>query len=278
MVPLDIVVEDDLDVGPRYILEPLTEVWRSAGRRVTIRRVGEPQRADLAILHVNRSIIPERLAAVARQYSVCLNADAVDLSKRAVSTMLVAIDDAYTGPVIVKTDANAGGAPDARKARLYGGQTRAQHIFRELGRLLPWQLAHRLPRHEYPIFSDKSAVPDWMWAREDLIVERLAVERSEYGYVTRRWTFLGPAEWCAVCHAKSPVVKRDNTVKLERSDFIPESARSVRKRLRCDYGKIDFAITDKGPVVFDVNATPTFSAMNDILSAMVEILSTGLPG
>jgi hypothetical protein len=278
MIPLDILVEDDLDVGYPYILDPLMQVWQSAGRRVSIRGPGQPQTADLALLHVNRSVVPGRIASLAQEYALCLNAGALDLSKRAVSTRLVDPDDSYNGPVIVKTNANAGGAPDARKDKRYGGKTGARRALEELRRLIPWQLARRLPHNEYPIFPNKEEVPTWIWKRTDLVVEQLALERSEHGYVARRWTFLGAAEWCSICHSTSPIVKRDNTVKLERSDFIPEGARLVRERLKCDFGKIDWVLTEEGPIVFDVNQTPTFSTMNDTLLMMVDILAAGLPG
>jgi hypothetical protein len=276
MAPVDVVVEDELDFGPGYLLEPIAAAWRRSGRDVALRRIGEPRQGVIGLFHINRTVLPAAAAAAADGYAATFNGDMRDQSKRAVSGALLRRDDPYDGPVIVKTDANAGGGPDSRKRKRYGGWTLAGRLATSLRRSLPWRLSRVLPHGRYPILASLAEVPDWVWKREELVVEKFTPERSEFGYVTRNWLFLGSAERSIVCHGTGPIVKRDNTIRVDLTDEVPAELRAARERLRCDYGKIDWLMTGEGPVILDVNATPTFSAMSERMKGIVADLSAGL--
>jgi hypothetical protein len=274
---VDIIVEDELDFGHDYLIEPIADAWRQSGRRVNIRRLGEPACGQIGFLHINRTRIPAELANVARGYAFSINASVLDQTKRNVSTRLINRGARHDGPVIIKTDANAGGAPDSRKNKKYAGRSRLRDLKLVAQRALPWRVGRTLPHQRYPILPTVDSVPGWVWDRSDLVVEELAIERSDYGYVTRNWLFLGNAERSIICHGKDPVVKRDGTIRVDLSDHVPTEIRALRERLGCNYGKIDWVLTENGPIAFDLNITPTFSAMSARMQGIVRDLSAGLP-
>lgn len=274
---VDIIVEDELDYGSDYLIEPIAEAWRRSGRKVIIRRACEPARGEIGFLHINRTKISESLALLAGEYAVSFNGRALDQSKRTVSTRLVEPGSSYNGPVIIKTDANAGGAPDSRKRKRYLGKNRLIELKTILQRGLPWRLSQILPHGRYPILPSLAAVPDWVWKRNDLVVEQFAAERSDIGYATRNWLFLGTAERSIICHGTDPCVKSCNTIRVDLSDEVPEEIRALRAQLDCDYGKIDWVLTPEGPFAIDLNITPTFAAMSERFRGIVGDLSAGLP-
>src|SRR6185295_1196928 len=58
---------------------------------------------DLAILHVDMTAIPEEYLALETEYPRTLNFRAVDISKRAISPIVLGPGDDWPGPVIVKS-------------------------------------------------------------------------------------------------------------------------------------------------------------------------------
>ena len=72
--------------------------------------------ADLAFLHVDATAIPSEYVEALARYPIVVNGRAGDVSKRAISKQLVARNDGYQGQVIVKTDRNSGGYPEALHA------------------------------------------------------------------------------------------------------------------------------------------------------------------
>src|SRR5215211_3219354 len=96
-----VLVHESDAFDQRYLLHAVARVWREKhGIETTVLRGlrKAPPRANLAILHVDRSIVPEKYLALARRFPVALNVRAADTSKRAVSGNLVHRGDGYNGP------------------------------------------------------------------------------------------------------------------------------------------------------------------------------------
>src|SRR5277367_971062 len=95
---------------PPYFLGEVAEVWKEDGIKVTVAQGPQPGlTGDLAILHVDLTIVPDDHLEFVRGFPASINAGVADISKRAVSRNLVSRGDSYDGPVIIKTDHNAGG-------------------------------------------------------------------------------------------------------------------------------------------------------------------------
>ena len=260
--------------------------WEAAGWRT--RLVTDPDDsapADIAILHVSLSVVPESLGRLADRYPRTINRQVLDIRKRSYSRLQVGPEGPDPGPVIVKTDANAGGWRELRgaflstapgrllarvdpRARFYG------HALR-LESLRPWH-ARRVPRFQgYVVYPRRDLVPEGVWRNPHLVVERLAAERDGDRYVCRHWLFLGSREVMRRTRSPDPVVKFRGV--MERTDDpVPDELRRVRARMGFDYGKFDYGIVDGEVVLYDVNRTPGAAADPGVHVATVDALAPGL--
>ncbi len=89
----------------KYVIANLADIWRKSGLQVVM-LFGTKKYvpADLAIVHVNLSVVPEDYLAFARRYPAVVNGHVRDIRKSAISQNLLLPDSPYEGPVIVKTD------------------------------------------------------------------------------------------------------------------------------------------------------------------------------
>jgi hypothetical protein len=233
------------------------DVWAESGHSVVVVR-GTRARvdADVVVNHVDLTVTPRAYRRFLQHFDVGINRDLVDISKRVVSTNLVRRDDDYTGPVIVKTNANAGGGRDlalAAQVHLAGrvAWKRARMREGDLAR------AHHLPVSAYPVFPSTDAVPAGVWRNRHLVVERFLSERAGDDYISRMWWFCGSRGLNTLLRATAPVAK--GPVVVERralDDPVPDIVHETRARLRADLGRIDYAIVDGEAVVYDVSRTP----------------------
>jgi hypothetical protein len=196
--------------------------------------------ADMALLHVNLSVVPEEYAAAAARYPIVLNGRALDIRKRNVSRNTLTRDTDWTGPVIVKSDLNCGGLPE--------------WILHALARKKNETFEARPPLR-YEIMPSPAAVPEGVWSEPWYVVERFLPEQDERGYYTRSWVFVGDAERCPRCRSAEPIVRGRAIIDVEYVD-VPEFIRMERRRLGLDFGKLDFVIHDGEPVLLDANKTP----------------------
>src|SRR5260370_28834954 len=93
-----------------YAISFLAKFWRQDGNRVRYlfgTRKFVP--ADLLLIHVDLSIVPDEYLEFASRYPIALNRVP---RKSQVSTNLVNRCDSYSGQVIVKSDLNCGGSPE----------------------------------------------------------------------------------------------------------------------------------------------------------------------
>jgi len=116
-----------------YLLSLMRERWELLGFTAeVVTGPGQNVKADLAILHVDLTRVPERYMAIAGRYPVVINGKVQSISKRSFSTLRVERDSSYTGPVLVKTYLNAGGSAEAKDLARFGliGGTRSRILKR----------------------------------------------------------------------------------------------------------------------------------------------------
>jgi hypothetical protein len=227
--------------------------------------------ADIGILHVDRTLVPVQCLPGNPQARPLLNASILDISKRCISNNLVDGNSPYTGQVIIKTDANSFGWPEraALSSRIF---------WRSLGLLghtLSWQLTRKLLCDNYPIFDGLACIPEWVWNRNDLVVEKFLPEIEGNEFVLRTWLFFGNQEYGARLFSRNPIVKVRGMTRYEYIDSVPSTLRQVRKKLGMDFGKFDYVMVNGETVLLDVNKTPTVRRTGSP-SANLQRLASGL--
>jgi hypothetical protein len=235
-----------------HLISVLDSLWQQAGHSVT-RGPVVAAGTDAVIVHSDYSQIPEQLLASVPEGIPVINGMAVDIRKSKVSQMLLSRNSDWTGPVMIKTNANAHAAEEYVYHRI-----RLVRLLKILAaRVVPWQWVGELPLRQYPIVDSMADVPAWVWSDDRLIVDRFMPERDGELYVLRLWMFFGDKEYCMKVTGRQAMVKSRDLVSVELMDEVPAGVREVRQRLGLDFGKIDFVLHDGKPHVFDVNKTPT---------------------
>jgi hypothetical protein len=227
-----------------YYMSRIAKLLRQEGVEVVVQRgPGEHVPADLAVLHVDLTVVPDEYMDFLSKYPRVINGTVRDISKRHVSRLQVTRGDGYAGPVIIKANLNCGGVVEANLAK-----------------------AGKLPKSyldsfvsNYPVLSSPTEVPADVWDNPNRVVERFQPEVNDGVYCLRMWKFLGDAETNTLAYSRDPVVKGRNTTHREEGGSVPDELRQLRKELGFDYGKFDYGMVDGKPVLYDANRTPTFS-------------------
>ncbi len=259
---------DDFPNRP-YLLHGLAPHWVAAGHQVSAAEgLDKLPDADIAVLHVDQSLVPAAYAQALKRYPAVINGRALDIRKKLVSTQQLRSGDPWRGTVIVKTDLNRGGAPEMRHL----------HRLHEAG--LPPDAAlagMAFSKEPYPILPSMADVPQAIWDNPGLVVERFLPERDPRGYWMRVWVFLGQQERCTRYLSADPLVKAGNILARE-TVAVPDEIRAQRERLGFDYGKFDFVVSDGKAVLLDANRTPFAApvAINPELEAQNAQLARGL--
>jgi hypothetical protein len=248
------------DFRTPYFLREIARAWTDAGIDVAFHGgLGTPPPADLAILHVDLSIVPAEYVEVARSYETVLNVGITDITKVAISRQLVRRGDGYDGPVLVKTNLNYGGI---QELKLQKSDLRKAEADRML---------------HYRVYGSASAVPAATWDDEAWIVDRFLPEIRDRHFCLRTWMFLGDRETNSISYSRSPIVKSGNVVRREVVPEVPDALRARRRELGIDYGKFDYALHAGEVVLYDVNKTPSMGHFaSEKLRASVLELSRGL--
>lgn len=277
---------DDRFWNQPRLIRLLIPRWEAMGLRVTVvTDPASPCEADVAVLHVSLSVIPDDYRPLVARCPRVVNGGVLDIRRRAFSRLLVDRDGPFTGPVLVKTDWNAGGLRELRGRVLgsrFGGWARGVGPTRRpwgwLARLAAtrsWRKRSVLPMDAYPIFERHKAVPEGVWENPNLVVERFVAERDGPRYVCRHWLFFGSREITRRTVSLQPIVKFHGT--MERTDLpVPEELRRTREKLGFDYGKFDYGIVDGEVVLYDVNRTPGASADGAVHAETVAALAGGI--
>ena len=238
-----------------YVVWFLADLWREAGHDVVllygIRRFVP---ADLVLVHVDLSVVPERYFRFARRYPIVLNGGVTDIRKRRFSESLLRRDDDWGGPVIVKSDLNAAGYPERALGRSWLTRNFSSVRRALLGR------AHPLAGSGYyELYDGIADVPRVYFADRRLVVEKFRPELENGLYHVRVYQFLGTHETCTRLASGDPIVKNANTVHAEPVEPHPEIV-AARRRFSMDYGKLDYVMSDGEAVLLDVNKTATAGA------------------
>jgi hypothetical protein len=236
-----------------YFLREIARIWREQGFQISVLQGPASQTAaDLAILHVDLTVIPGDYLVAARRFPRLLNGAVLDISKRKISCNILSRTDNYDGPVIVKTNRNSGGWREARLMRT----TVLRRAVRSLRRRLPWACRAELKAGNYPIFESMAKVPRLVWHNPNLVVERFLSEQRDGFYCLRTWVFFGDRETNSLSYSKDPIVKSSSVIRREPVAEVPDELRRMRRDLGFDFGKFDYAIVDGRVVLYDANRTP----------------------
>jgi len=243
---------------PRFAIWHLAEVWREANIKVfflfgTQKHVP----ADLALLHVDLSVVPDEYLDFARRYPVVLNGKVKNIRKSTFTRNRVNPGDGYEGKVIVKSELNYGGEPERK---LLG--TPLSRLMLRATMRLPWlrpsrkgsKLLFRLPS-DYRIYDSPRSVPaDW-FKRDDVLVEKFLPEMQDGLYCLRNYHFLGDGGGGVLRKSVHPVINAATTI--SRQDIEPDPGIvELTKSMQFDYGKFDYVMHDGRPVLLDTNKTP----------------------
>ena len=244
----------------RYAITFLAEYWRADGHDVRfVFGVKKFVPADLALLHIDLSVLPAEYLEFAERYPIVLNGAARDIRKSTFSRNLVKPDDPYDGQVIVKSDLNYAGLPE-------------RSIYSSPFANLPKWLQKFLPRRrdsilrfetpmDYQIYDHLSDVPQACFKYNELVVEKFLPEKESDLYFVRNYEFLGNRETCTRLASRHPIVN-DRTL-ISSSDVVPHpEIIALRKEMKFDYGKFDYVIHGTKAILLDTNKTIGASAVS----------------
>jgi len=251
----------DIENSSWYLVNYLCRNWIQQGHSVIhVIGVDDPlPDADLLIMHVNLTVVPQEYVQVAEHYPMVVNRNIIDISKPAFSEMIIGPVDIYDGPVIVKTKNNYGGLPE-RKIKGLNSNHRLDRILQKFQERFEW--INSWSRIEwltnYPVYETKKKLPRGIWKNENLVVEKFLPERGNDGdYHVRGWIFLGDREIHFINISREPIVKGFNSYREYLSvDEVPAELRMIRNEFGFDYGKFDYGINNGTPVLYDINKTP----------------------
>lgn len=221
-----------------YMISRYAEFWQEDGHQVI--DIYGPTRvlpADLLIMHVDLSVVPDEYLRFAERYPVVLNGKIKDIRKSTVSTLRVSAQDPWLGPVIVKSDLNFAGIPERRMNALPSATKPVMGS-----------------PNDYRVFDRLAAVPPMVWTDPHVVVERFMPQIENGEYVIHNMVFLGERATCTKNFSTRPVIHASNQTRSSWVEPHPEVL-ALRKRLDFDMGKFDYVIYDGKPVVFDTNKT-----------------------
>ncbi len=231
----------DLPTGA-YLVDAVAAQWAAEGWEVLdLYGTSAFVPADLAFVHVDLSEVPEPYLELAARYPRAINGRVRDIRKSAFSAHLLRPGDPWNGPVIVKSDRNYGGFPEAlRGVPRPGG----------LG-LAP---AFRSP-DEYLILPSLQAVPPEAFGHPDVVVQAFLPEVEDDLFHVRAYTFFGGVHTSTRLASEEPIVKSTNRVATAPVPPHP-GILAWRERLGFDYGKFDYVVREGEAVLLDANKTP----------------------
>ena len=272
----------------RYLVKFMIPRWEAMGFRVAIVTEEDEDTfvpADIALLHMDVSVISEAGRRLVQSYPRVINGDVLDIRKRRFSRLLVDRNGPDPGSVIVKSDWNCGGRRDFRRQFLdsrLGAFLHRLNLDRIAWRWLAWFEEKRswgkrrcLSSGNYAVYASRDFVPAGVWKNPNLVVERFVVEREGQYYCCRHWLFCGNREVSRRTLSTTPVVKMGEKIE-SLSDPVPEELRAIREQLRFDYGKFDYGIVDGKVFLYDANRTPGASPIAHCHDETVNVLSEGL--
>jgi hypothetical protein len=154
-----ILQHEKADLGRRdhHYIHSFCEVWRSRGVEI-IHRAGwrNLPAADLVILHVDTSVVPEGFERALGEYPRVWNRRCTDIRKRSLPErgLVIAGPEEYDGPVIVKTDFNSAAVPELRLFRRRGWWANPAEQWRL------WRNSRKASeQRDYAVYAEPGEVP-----------------------------------------------------------------------------------------------------------------------
>jgi hypothetical protein len=211
--------------------------------------------ADVILVHVDLSVVPEPYLEFAARYPIALNGRVKDIRKSTFSQNLVGPHDSWDGPVIVKSDLNCAGRPERVMkeppwARKHAHARRALELLQKLTRCMsPFE-----DSRDYVLYRHVQEVPRRDFHNRHLVIEKFLPEIEDGLYHVRTYQFLGHRWTCTRLASPEPIVKVSTTASTEEVEPHEEII-AWRRRLSLDYGKLDYVVHGGRGVLFDVNKT-----------------------
>jgi hypothetical protein len=247
---------DDQDDLASYIVHHLAECWREDGHEV-IYLFGSRRfvPADVVLVHVNLSVVPDEYLDFAARYPLVLNGGIKDIRKSVTSSNLLRRDDPWDGPVIVKSDLNFAGEAERVLTRSW-----LERRFR------PWGVVNRIAAsargkgapfvdwREYQLFDRLADVPEHWFHHPEVVVERFRPELEDGVYHLRMFQFLGDRWSCTRLASPDPLLKAETSIRVEQTEPHAEVF-AWREQFGMDFGKLDYVVNAGEPVLLDVNKT-----------------------
>ncbi len=232
----------------RYVVHGLAEHWKSDGHQVDyIFGTRNFRPADLILVHVDLTIVPEDYFEFANRYPIVLNGKVKDIRKSVYSKQLLKKGDSYEGPVFVKSDLNFAGGPERNL------EPSIKHMFSSaMSRI------SKKPRirkaSDYRVFKSLSEVPEEYFSMLDVVIEKFLPEMDDGRYVIRNYQFLGDRGTATKVIGSEPMVK--SRTELESIEIEPDpEIIAIRHAMNFDYGKFDYVVRNGEVVLFDANKT-----------------------
>lgn len=231
----------------RFILPRL----RDAGIRVRLLdRPAAKGRAEAAFLHIDLTELPEEYHGIRHLYQRTINGDALSIQRHLYSTLWLREDEAHDGPVIVKTVLNCRGLPELHWRKYQSAWTWIAHASRKL--LSPGFKERECP--SYRVYRSVGEVPDNVWQDERLMVEKFAFPTLDLPVVKHRCHFLFDTELNMKQSFDDVLCSSKKILSNEVADGpVPDAVHAVRRRLKLDYGAIDYFVVGDNAVVVDAN-------------------------
>ncbi len=224
-----------------YVVNHYIDAWREDGHEVVLLfGVREFVPADIVLVHVDLTVVPEEYLAFAQRYPKVLNGKIRDIRKSTFSRLRVRQGEAVDGPVIAKSELNYAGVPERMLAD--PSAPRGRYV-RSL----------RYPQ-DYRIFPRMDEVPPALWADSEVVIERFIPEMEDGLYVCRSMMFLGDRATCAKGLGPHPILNGTTQTRMEGVTPHPEMLQ-LRAEMGFDFGKFDYVMHDGRPVLLDANKT-----------------------
>jgi len=283
-----VILRDRPSTPMEYAIDHYVLRWEAAGYRV-INHIGivDVPDADILIVHIDLTVIPQEYVDIIAKFPLVINGKILNISKRLFSHLLLSKTDTYTGPVIVKTNANYGGNPENDKLNQRDQFNRVLisdkipkkllnrlRIIRSFLQKFPittlifqfikgvwyrrpmqkWDKFKTMNPLFYPIFKDINSVPNGVWKNTNLIVERYINNCKDELFYVYCCVFFGDKEITQRLESPNPIVKYSNSVSVEQIQ-VPDEVMQWQKDLKIDFGRFDYLEFEGRYFLIDINKT-----------------------
>ncbi|MEE9344434.1 MAG: hypothetical protein V3U88_02385 [Methylococcales bacterium] len=239
-----------------YLVYYFAEIWREQGHSVVfIFGTEDYVPADIALLHIDLSVVPTDYTTFSQRYPIVINGRITDICKSNLPENELGQMNDYHGPVIVKTDLNNAGQPEKRLAKLAAKQKNPiDRMWIKLWRVWQERTMGFATANDYLLFDSLEEVPRSYLRNQRLIVQRFLPEYEDGLYHLRVYHFLGSCGNCTRISSDQPIVKSRGTIFSEMVEPHPEIV-ALRKQMGFDYGKFDYVMHGGQPILIDANKT-----------------------